>query len=87
MNSVIFIPSRKGSTRFPNKPMSTILGKTLISRVWSIAKQSTIATDTIITTDSIEIKKHCESFGAKVIMTPEDCPCGKDRIAEEIKQY
>ncbi len=87
MKSVIFIPSRKESTRFPNKPMAKILGETLIYRVWRIAKQVKSASDIIITTDSIEIKDHCESFGATVILTSTDCINGTDRIAEAFKIY
>ena len=38
MKSIIIIPARQGSTRFPNKPMASIAGKTMLQRVWEIAK-------------------------------------------------
>ena len=38
MKSVIIIPARQGSTRFPGKPRAVIKGKTMLNRVWLIAK-------------------------------------------------
>lgn len=79
--SVIIIPARMGSTRFPNKPLCTIKGISMIERIWRIAQKSTLNSLTYITTDSPELKTFCEQFGAKVILTG-DCPTGTDRVAE-----
>jgi 3-deoxy-manno-octulosonate cytidylyltransferase (CMP-KDO synthetase) len=87
MKSAIFIPARKGSTRFPNKPLAKISGETLIYRTWKIAKSIKNSSDVLITTDSEEIQKHCESFGAKVIQTSKNCLCGTDRIAQALEIY
>ena len=38
-----------------------------------------------IATDSEEIKDHCESYGANVVMTSSDHVSGMDRIAEAAK--
>jgi len=83
--SLIVIPARMGSSRYPNKPLARILGTTMIERVWRIGCASTEADEVVIATDSIEIKQHAESFGAKVVMTPSDCPTGSDRVADTAK--
>ncbi len=83
MSIAIIIPARKGSTRLPNKPLVTILGKSLIRRVWEIANSITLADDVFIATDCENIRQHAEHFDAKVIMTP-DCASGTDRVAQAI---
>lgn len=79
--SVIIIPARMGSSRFPNKPLCAIKGLSMIERVWRIAQKSTLSSMTYITTDSPELKIFCEQFGAKVILTG-DCATGTDRVAQ-----
>ena len=82
---VIIVPARAGSTRLPNKPMAMINGRTVISRVIDLANTSN-ASNTYIATDSGEIKDHCESYGANVVMTSSDHISGMDRIAEAAKK-
>lgn len=85
MKSVIVIPARFGSSRFPGKPLALIYGKSLLHRVWSIAKAVTNVEDIFITTDDDRIQKHATEFGAKVIMTPSSCENGTIRVYEAIK--
>ena len=40
MKSIIVIPSRMASTRFPGKPLAIIAGKPMIQRVWEQAINS-----------------------------------------------
>ena len=82
---VIIVPARAGSTRLPNKPMAMINGCTVISRVIDLANTSN-ASNLYIATDSGEIKDHCESYGANVVMTSSDHISGMDRIAEAAKK-
>ena len=82
---VIIVPARAGSTRLPNKPMAMINGCTVISRVIDLANTSN-ASNIYIATDSDEIKDHCESYGANVVMTSSDHISGMDRIAEAAKK-
>ena len=42
MKTIIIIPSRMSSTRFPDKPMALINGIPMIQRVWQQAKFSNI---------------------------------------------
>ena len=39
MQVVAIIPARYGSSRFPGKPLVRIAGKTMIQRVYELAKQ------------------------------------------------
>jgi 3-deoxy-manno-octulosonate cytidylyltransferase (CMP-KDO synthetase) len=80
MKSIIIIPARQDSTRFPGKPRAMIKDKTLLNRVWSIAKSVKNADDVCIATDDGDIFKHAEEFGAKAVMTSTDCPNGTERV-------
>jgi len=82
---VIIVPARTASSRLPNKPMAMINGRTVISRVIDLANTSN-ASNIYIATDSVEIKDHCESCGANVVMTSSDHISGMDRIAEAAKK-
>ena len=42
MKTIIIIPARMASVRFPNKPMALINGKPMIQRVWQKAKDSNL---------------------------------------------
>lgn len=79
--TVVVIPSRYGSSRFPGKPLALIKGVSLIQRVWSIAKCSN-ADEVIIATEDTRIQEHAQSFGAKVMMTSPNCKTGTDRVAQ-----
>lgn len=78
------IPVRMQSTRLPGKPLCKIGTQTLVERVWRQAKESKEVHRLVITTDSEEIRKVAEGFGAEVIMTGE-VVTGSDRVAEAYK--
>jgi 3-deoxy-manno-octulosonate cytidylyltransferase (CMP-KDO synthetase) len=78
--ALIVIPARMASTRFPNKPLALIAGRTMIERVWRIGQAA--HTDVVIATDDPLLKKFAEHFGAQVILTSPDCLTGTDRVAE-----
>ncbi len=93
MKIIIAIPARYGSKRFPGKPLALIKGKPMIQWVYEKAVKSVGAIsksrymiEIIIATDDERIKKTCENFGAKVIMTPSDLPSGTDRIYYATKE-
>ena len=60
------IPARGGSKGIKNKNLYDLSGKPLISYTIEAAKKSKLITDFIVSTDSLEIKKVSESFGAEV---------------------
>jgi len=86
MKTVIVIPARKASTRFPNKPMAPILGVPLLERVWRIAKAVKNVDGVWIATDDSGIENLAKSFGANVVMTRPDCENGTERVYDAVQK-
>ncbi len=84
--TIIVIPARMGSTRYPGKPFAMIKGQTMIERVWRLAKAVPGVDRVSIATDHEEIATHARGFGADVIMTDEACPTGSDRVLDAVKK-
>jgi 3-deoxy-manno-octulosonate cytidylyltransferase (CMP-KDO synthetase) len=82
MASIVIIPARYESSRFPGKPLYSLKGKPLIQHVFENAKRSTLAADVIVATDSETIFEKVFAFGGKAVMTDQKHPSGTDRIAE-----
>ena len=80
MKTVIVIPARYGSTRFPGKPLAIILGKSLLERTWRIANSVKGVDEVYIATDDERIFQHATAFGAKLLMTPAECANGTERV-------
>lgn len=90
MKTTIIIPARYGSTRLPGKPLAMIAGRTMLQRMIEIA-EAVCATDPAnidyyVATDDARITDHCESLGAKWLMTPVDCLTGTDRAYAAMSQ-
>ena len=85
MKTIIVIPARMTSTRFPNKPMALIDGIPMIQRVWEQAKKADIGS-VIVACCEKEIFDHIESRGGRAVMTSPDLPSGTDRIFEVVKK-
>jgi len=91
MNSVILIPARYQSTRYPGKPLVGLRGasgatKPLIQRSYEAAKRVAGVSGVFIVTDDERIADACTGFGAGVIMTSPECRNGTERCAEALAQ-
>jgi 3-deoxy-manno-octulosonate cytidylyltransferase (CMP-KDO synthetase) len=84
MQSVIIIPARYGSTRFPGKPLAKILDRTLLERTWLIAKAVQGIDQVFVATDDERIVSHTKEFGGEAIMTP-PCENGTERALAALK--
>lgn len=86
MNTLIAIPARYASTRYPGKPLVTLRGpdgeKSLIRRSWEAAQQVKGADRVVVATDDQRIAEHAAGFGAEVVMTSSDAQNGTERCAE-----
>ena len=80
--TAIVIPARLQSTRLPRKLLLDETGKTLIEHTYFAARQSQLADQVIVATDSHEIFKAVEAFGGQPMMTNVEHRSGTDRIAE-----
>lgn len=85
MKAIGVIPARYGSTRLKAKVLADICGKPLIQHVWERSSKAKCLDALYIATDDVRVKKVCEDFGAKVLMTSADCQSGSDRIIEAVK--
>jgi len=82
MQSLIVIPARYNSSRFPGKPLTMTAGKTMLQRVVEIATHiinDIPNTQAIVATDDERILTHAQELGTKAVMTPESCQTGSDR--------
>ena len=78
---IAIIPARYASSRFPGKPLVQILGKTLLQRTYENTLLCTQLDDVLVATDDQRIYDHVKNFGGHVVMTPDHCPTGSDRLA------
>lgn len=85
MRSVIVVPARWASTRFPGKPLAPIAGVSLIQRVHDRAVQSQRASAVYVATDDDRIEAHVREFGGKVLRPEGDFQTGTDRIAAALR--
>tara|TARA_B100000287_G_scaffold251504_1_gene236328 strand:- start:490 stop:1317 length:828 start_codon:yes stop_codon:yes gene_type:complete len=89
MKTVIIIPARYSSVRFPGKPLKKLsigngVRKPLIQLSWEAARKVKNVEEVFVATDDDRIRIESESFGAKVIMTSKECKNGTERCAEAI---
>ncbi|MBS3981206.1 MAG: 3-deoxy-manno-octulosonate cytidylyltransferase [Rhodobacteraceae bacterium] len=86
MTTLIAIPARHASTRYPGKPLVNLTGpdgtKTLIRRSWEAAMAVRGADRVVVATDDDRIADHASAFGADVVMTSQDARNGTERCAE-----
>ncbi len=80
------IPARWASSRFPQKVMADIGGKSMVQRVYEQALQASRLDAVIVATDHEKIAEHIISFGGKVSMTSPSHPSGTDRCRETLDQ-
>jgi len=81
----IVIPARLQSERLPNKVLKPFLGKVMIEHVWKRANLIHEKVEIVVATDSSEIKKVCETFGANVMLTSNNHQNGLSRTGEIAK--
>lgn len=82
MRTVVVIPARYASSRYPGKPLVDLLGKPMILWVAELACKAVNKSDVFIATDDERIAKVVESAGFGVVMTSDNCFTGTDRLAE-----
>ena len=89
MNTVILIPARYQSSRYPGKPLATLKGaggtaKPLIQRSVEAARRVAGVAGVFVTTDDERIADACSGFGVGVIMTSPECRNGTERCAQAL---
>jgi 3-deoxy-manno-octulosonate cytidylyltransferase (CMP-KDO synthetase) len=85
MKTLIVIPVRMASKRFPNKPMAMIKGKPMIQRVWEKAVFSSIG-DVLVACSEKEVYDLIISLKGKAELTDPNLPSGTDRVYAAIQK-
>lgn len=80
--TLVVIPARWKSVRFPGKPIVPLLGVPMIVRVWQRVMQARRVDRCILATDDDRIAEVGRGHGMEVCMTGDDCKTGTDRVAE-----
>ena len=89
MKTVILIPARYASTRYPGKPLARLrqrdgTTKSLIQMTWEAAQAVAGVDEIHVATDDDRIRAACEGFGASVLMTSPDAVNGTERCADAL---
>ena len=79
-NSLILIPARYASTRFPGKPLVDIAGKPMIQHVYE--KAAVVSDHVYVATDDKRIYDAVLAFGGRAVMTSDTHRSGTDRCYE-----
>ena len=92
LKTVVMIPARFASTRFPGKPLAPLAmpgggQKSLIRLTWEAAKQVRGVDAVYVVTDDARIAEAAEGFGAAVLMTSSNCENGTARCAEAVARH
>lgn len=87
LRSLVIIPSREGSVRFPGKPLAQLTSRDGVTRplvewTWRAALRAADPTDVVVATDSARIADAVASFGGNVVMTSPDALNGTERCAQ-----
>jgi len=85
MKTVIIIPARMASKRFPDKPLALINGIPMIQRVWERAIKSNLG-DTYVACSEKEVFDLITKLGGTAIMTDPKLPSGTDRVYAALQQ-
>ena len=82
MNTVIIIPARMGSSRFPGKPLYAISDLPMVMHCYYRAQLALGKESVYIATCDDEISEVAKSLGARVVMTSNSHNRASDRTAE-----
>lgn len=84
MKILALIPARMGSSRFPGKPMASLLGKPMVGHVYERVSSSPVLDMTVVATCDAEIFDYVHSIGGRAVMTSQQHERASDRCAEAL---
>ncbi len=86
MKTIIVIPARYKSSRFPGKPLALLLGKPMILWVAELSAKAVGKEFVFVATDDSRIANVVERAGYQVVITSDKALTGTDRLAEVAKK-
>jgi 3-deoxy-manno-octulosonate cytidylyltransferase (CMP-KDO synthetase) len=84
VKTIVCIPARYASTRFPGKVLARDTGKFLIQHTWEQARRAKLPQRVVIAADDAKIVEATRTFGAECVLTSTKHNSGTDRIAEAV---
>jgi len=82
MQTLIVVPARYGSTRFPGKPLAEINGISMLrrtARIAELAAEEIKNCSYVVATDDARIEVHCKAHDLQCVMTSSALKTGSDR--------
>ncbi|MCL2469915.1 MAG: 3-deoxy-manno-octulosonate cytidylyltransferase [Alphaproteobacteria bacterium] len=89
MKTLIVIPARYGSSRFPGKPLCMIAGKTLLARTASVAQKTCCNNSSlsfVVATEDERVVQHAKDLDLPCVLTSERCKTGTDRVLDAVQK-
>ena len=86
MKSIIIIPARYGSQRFPGKLLADLGGKSVLARTMDRCAQARKSERVLVATDDERILKEVEDQGEEGILTQKEHRSGTERCAEALER-
>ncbi|WP_016913363.1 3-deoxy-manno-octulosonate cytidylyltransferase [Vreelandella stevensii] len=86
MRSVVLIPARYGSSRYPGKPLVPLLGKPMVLWVAELSARAVGTENVYVATEDQRIANVVEEAGFQAVMTTDDALTGTDRLAQAAAQ-
>jgi len=86
MRSVVLIPARYGSSRYPGKPLVNLLGKPMVLWVAELSAKAVGKENVYVATESEGIAEVVKTAGFNAVMTTDDALTGTDRLAQAAEQ-
>ncbi|NLC35226.1 MAG: 3-deoxy-manno-octulosonate cytidylyltransferase [Alcaligenaceae bacterium] len=86
MRTVVLIPARYASSRYPGKPLVKLLGKPMILWVAELSAKAVGADNVYIATEDERIAAVVRQAGYQAVMTSSSALTGTDRLAEAAQQ-
>jgi len=86
MKTIVVIPARYQSSRYPGKPLIPLLGKPMILWVAELSAEAVGSENVYVATDDSRIADVVIKAGFQVTMTSDQALTGTDRLAEVAEQ-
>lgn len=86
MHTVVMIPARYGSSRYPGKPLVNLLGKPMILWVAELSAKAVGQDNVYVATEDQRIADVVIKAGFQAVMTSDDALTGTDRLTQAADQ-
>lgn len=86
MRTVVMIPARYGSSRYPGKPLIPLLGKPMVLWVAELSARAVGIDNVYVATEDDCIASVVKTAGFHAIMTSDTALTGTDRLAQAAEQ-